>query len=310
MDILNSLVPVFLIVVLGGVLRRTGFLSAELVQGCNRLCYWVGLPALLFNEIARSHSGFGAHAAAIAVLTLAILLAAALGYGAARLLHTPRGTTATVVQASFRGNLAFVGLPVIWLYAASTGQASGDAPALLLGVGTLVANTVAVIVLLLGNQSRLDARALRIIGRQLVSNPLIIACVAGALWVMSRQTLPTAAESTLRAVGQIASPLALLGIGATLQATRLGRKGRSTVWVASLVKTLPVPLVAYALVMLANLTPWESRAILVYMACPTAAASYLLVEQIGGDRVVAAGAVVLSTLLSFLSLALVLWLPV
>lgn len=307
MEILNSLLPVFLVVLLGGVLRRTGFLTADLVRGTNRLCYWVALPALLFYEIARSPSSFSEHGTAAAVMVLAIVVALGLGYVAARLLGQPPATTATLVQASFRGNLAFIGLPVL-IYAGGTGEAQGTVSALLLGVGTLAANALAVVVLLLGKQSKLDRGALRIIGRQILTNPLIVACAAAALWAATGAPLPLSAGSTLKAVGQMASPLALLAIGATLASTRLGHQGLRTVWVASLVKVLPVPMAAYALARLAGLAPWETRAVVVYMACPTAAASYLLVEQIGGDRVVAAGAVVLSTVLSFFSLALALML--
>jgi predicted permease len=302
MEILNSLVPVFLVVLLGGVLRRTGFLTADLVRGTNRLCYWVALPALLFYEIARSPSSFTEHGKAATVMVLAIVVALGLGYVAARLLRQSPGTTATLVQASFRGNLAFIGLPIL-INAGGTGEARGAVSALLLGVGTLAANALAVVVLLLGQQSKFDRGALRLIGRQLATNPLIVACAAGALWSAAGAPLPVAVGSTLKALGQTASPLALLAIGATLQSTRLGRQGLRTVWVASLVKVLPVPLAAYVLARLAGLTPWETRAVVVYMACPAAAASYLLVEQIGGDRVVAAGAVVLSTVLSLVSLA-------
>ena len=52
MHIINTLLPVFLIIALGALLRKTKFVSAEFVAGLNRLVYWVALPCLLFYKLA------------------------------------------------------------------------------------------------------------------------------------------------------------------------------------------------------------------------------------------------------------------
>ena len=52
MHVLDTLAPVFAVIALGAALRRTGFVSDELLRGLNRVVYWVALPALLFGKIA------------------------------------------------------------------------------------------------------------------------------------------------------------------------------------------------------------------------------------------------------------------
>ncbi|MFA7485368.1 MAG: AEC family transporter, partial [Phycisphaerae bacterium] len=52
MEVINILLPVFIIIALGTILRRTNFMSQEVALGLNRLVFWVGLPSLLFYEVA------------------------------------------------------------------------------------------------------------------------------------------------------------------------------------------------------------------------------------------------------------------
>lgn len=54
MAALFTIAPVFLLIVPGAVLRRTGAFSEAFFRECSRLAYWVGLPCVLFSSIATS----------------------------------------------------------------------------------------------------------------------------------------------------------------------------------------------------------------------------------------------------------------
>ena len=136
-----------------------------------------------------------------------------------------------------------------------------------------------------------------------VTNPLTLACILGGLAAAFLPPLPGPILRTTSSLGQMALPLALLGIGASL--TREGlRRGGVSATVASVIKVAVGP----ALVLL--LLPWiplstEARLVaLVMAACPTAVASYVFSEQMGGDEDIAAGSVVVSTVMAALSLPL------
>ena len=96
------------------VLRRFRFLDGGFIDGANSLVYYILLPALLFHEIGatdfrQAFSGplvVGGYAATLATFLLAVLASRALGIGPSE--------TRPFVQGSFRANLAYVGLPIVF----------------------------------------------------------------------------------------------------------------------------------------------------------------------------------------------------
>ena len=47
MYIINSIAPIFLLIALGKILRKTSFFPEDFFKGLNRLVFWFALPALL-----------------------------------------------------------------------------------------------------------------------------------------------------------------------------------------------------------------------------------------------------------------------
>ncbi len=127
MFVFNTLAPVFLLIALGAALLRAGFLTPELSKGINRLAYWVALPALLFQSTASAGpmSGGGR---LVLVMSGALLLVTLLALGLARGLRLPAVAAGTFVHVSMRGNVTFVGVPVVFYVLEAT--AGADAPAL------------------------------------------------------------------------------------------------------------------------------------------------------------------------------------
>jgi predicted permease len=68
-----------------------------------------------------------------------------------------------------------------------------------------------------------------------------------------------------------------------------------------------LPFLVFLLTRLAGLEPADQRTALVLASCPTAAAAFVMARQMGGDEALASGSIALSTLLSFISLSIALW---
>lgn len=310
MYILNVLAPVFAVIALGVVLRRIGFVGDDVLAGMNRLAYWVGLPCLLLHKIAAASF---VEAASFDVLWLVLIgmgASLAVGGAVARALRVRRAQAGAFLQAVFRGNLAFVGLAVVLSAFAALPGAEADVQAraeravvLTLGPIVPVYNIVAVLVLLGCNHS-LGARTLRTMGLQVATNPLLVASAAGVAVSLSGWSFPPAVQRTLQTVGQLALPLALLCIGGRIASARLGERGGLAV-LAAVIKVTVGPAVGYVAARWMGIGPVETAAALILLACPTAVASYVLSEQLGADSALSAGAVVVSTILSVVSLAVV-----
>lgn len=114
MQILNVLAPVFLLIAIGAGLQRSRFVSDNFLKEANRVTYYLGLPALLFSQLAGSFHDVGGAKLLLGTVLAATGLVLLTGYLAAWLLRVPAAAAGTFVQGGFRGNLAFVGLPIIY----------------------------------------------------------------------------------------------------------------------------------------------------------------------------------------------------
>lgn len=299
-DLLTTLAPVFLIILLGASLYRLGLFPAEASRWSSRLTYVVALPALLFIDMAKAQIALVDSFDLVAVLLLASLVSVIAGYACGWVLGLPPGSTGALAHTGFRGNLAFIGLPVI-SYSSSGSEAT-------LAVFALAAMipfyNVGAVAMLLGDQNSVNRGHPRSALVRLSVNPLILACCAGFAVAWLGLQVPKALMRTLEPLAGMALPLALLSIGATLNFQLLQRAFAPSL-LASLIKIGLTPAAGFSLGYLIGLSREEMFVALIMLACPTASASLILASEMESDTQLTANAIVLSTLLSTIPLALV-----
>jgi predicted permease len=312
--VVNTLAPVFLIIILGVFLQRIGFLNPQLSRESNRLVYWVGLPCLLFNETANVSLASGSALRVSVVLGFGCFGCIILAYLIARLLRVSGPSEGAFVQAAFRGNLAYIGLPVV-SYALSQAPSTSAVASLsgeqlqslaVLSFAPLVPlyNAMAVLVLVTGSHRSQSNPWLTSL-RSVATNPLLLACLFGLSWTLIRLPLPMWLSNTCQAVGQMSLPLALLNIGVSLATTKI--RGQVTLSIlATLLKVAGAPILGLLIANWMGLSTAERTIALLYLACPTAIASYIMAEQLGGDETLTGSTIVLSTLFSAVVLAIIL----
>ncbi|MDX1682693.1 MAG: AEC family transporter, partial [Phycisphaeraceae bacterium] len=96
-------------------------------------------------------------------------------------------------------------------------------------------------------------------------------------------------------------------LGGALVALTVGHRWGTSI-LAGLVKVAATPLIAWAAARALGMDPAMQQIAVIYAACPTAVASYVLVNQIGGDEELAAASVMVSTLMAAGSLGAVIYL--
>ena len=305
--VLNTLAPVFLLIAIGAWLQRSGFVSAGFLKEANRLTYWLGLPALVFSELADSFHHAGGAKWMLLATVAATVLAIVVAYAAALALRVPGTAMGTFVQGAVRGNLAYVGLPVIFAMPDTVlaGGVSARAAAIVVVGPMMVVNNVVGVVVLLLSQHRLGWAMVRPFLRQLITTPPLVATVAGIGFAMAGWTLPAAVDKAFGALGEMALPLGLLGVGGSLIVAKWSTLGRAT-WSAALLKTAVGPALGWAVAQAMGLGAVESKMVMVFMATPTSVVSYATVIELKGDESLASGSIVLSTVASIAALAVVL----
>ncbi|HEX9302113.1 MAG TPA: AEC family transporter, partial [Casimicrobiaceae bacterium] len=164
------LLPDFLLIAGGALLKRLPGFGADFWSGVERLVYFVLFPALLFRSLATSPLALG-DATSLAAVGLAFTAAGMLLSGLARpLFRLPQPTFASCFQCGFRFN-TYIALAVASRVAGAEGLA---AISLLVGVLVPVVNLAAVGMLGRGRETG--------VALELVRNPLVLACAAGIVW--------------------------------------------------------------------------------------------------------------------------------
>ncbi|MCC7300286.1 MAG: AEC family transporter [Verrucomicrobia bacterium] len=306
MYVLDSLMPIFLIIALGKLLCRTGFFSEELAKGLNRLTYWVALPALLLDKVSNASFNSGDVARLSLLLILSTIGSAIFAYLIGRILRLKPLSMGAFVQGSARSNNAFIGLPVILYSLSSLTPGVAALATVALAPAVVFYNILSVSVLLMHSENKAQSRrqAVWVFVRQLLTSPILLSCAAGLICNAYGLRFPTSIQRSLGALGDSALALALLSIGASLSFKGVGR-GLLHSLTASGIKVFIQPLIGLGLALLWNLPPIERQILLIYLACPTAVVSYVLADIFSSDKELAAHIIVVSTLLSAVSLSII-----
>ncbi|WP_394559934.1 AEC family transporter [Aquipseudomonas alcaligenes] len=294
--LLQSLWPLFALIVGGYFLRRRGFPGEAFWPAAERLNYFILFPALLFSSLASAPL----NNPALPRLALAVLLGFGAGWLALLLVRRLRGWPAARFGAYTQGILRFN----TYLGLAAIGSLHGQ-PGLVLAALLLALMVPAVNVLSVWSLSADREVSLGGLLLPILKNPLILACLAGVLVNLSGIGLPGGSDRLLGLLAAASLPLGLLCVGAALSPQELKGEQAGLTW-NCLLRLLAMPLLAYAVARALQLPAMESSVLVLFFALPTAPTAYVLTRQLGGDSHLMAGIITLQTLLAAASLPLVL----
>lgn len=295
----NVTLPIFLVMVIGWGLRQIGMLDEHFVTVANKFNFTVTLPVMLFRDIASVNIR--------EVFDLKFVLFCAVAssicfwgiWGAAKLLVKDGSIRGAFVQASFRSSAAVMGLAFI----SNIYGSSAMGPLMIIGAVPLY-NIYSVVVLTFEAHSEDGARdtgKIREACVNIVKNPIIIAIFLGLLASLIGISFPTFVDKTLNSVAQLATPLALIVIGAGFEGRRALAKIKPTLW-ASAVKLLVQPMIFLPVAAYMGYTGEKLIAILIMLASPTTPSCYIMAKSMKNDGVLTASVVVTTTLLAAFTL--------
>ncbi|TRO81153.1 AEC family transporter [Desulfuromonas acetexigens] len=301
-DILNIVLPVFLVIALGYGLKRLNLIDQAFLLQTNRLVYYVCLPLLLFYKIGAADFLANFNGALVLGSAAAIAIGFFVSYAYAALRRYPPEARGAFSQGAFRGNLAYMGLAIVFNAYGETGLTRAG---ILMGFLVPVLNFFAILALLWPHRHE-EKRGSVFWIRQILFNPLILASFAGILWSFLALPMPVVFERALDISTRMTLPLALIAIGGGFSLERLkGDLVRAAF--ATGIKLVWLPLLA-TLILIALGVGGQDLAIGILMAgTPAATATYIMAHQLKGDAELAGSIVMMSTLLSALTYTLALF---
>lgn len=289
--ITSTLVPVLILLLMGWVFFRIRWLNEAFIESGSKLVFNVALPALLFLSISQSDFS---NAANITLITIGISGSVLMCAVLMLLVHftvTPQNARGVVVQGGFRANMGIIGLA----YCANTyGQEGLAAASVYMGCITILYNIMSVFVL---NFYQVGFTAPMNQIKGIARNPLIISIVAALPFSYFQWSLPEVALKTGEYFAQLTLPLALICTGASLQ-FRSFSSDWYNIALATVSKCIVYPALLVSIAYFTGFRGMELGIVLLLSIAPTAAASYVMVRNLGGDHRLAASIIALSTLVS------------
>jgi malate permease and related proteins len=297
LDVVNTIVPVFLVILLGYFLHAKELLPAPIVGPLNRLVFYLAIPAMIFREISRV--SFSAYfSASMLVGTLApILMVFLLGLVVLRLLKIPAPFAGTFLQSSQHGNLGYIGLAVAYYLLGADGL---TAASILAGFMMLLQNFLSVLGLEIFYQGPERKHKTWFLIKKVVGNPVVLSALAGILFSVLRIPLPIIADRGLKIISDMSLPLALLIIGGSLSFGLIRSHLKLAVG-AGILKLLFLPALGLLLCEGLRVPTAQFLPGLILLGSPTATVTYVMASEMQGSTDLASAAVTMNTLASCLT---------
>ncbi|MCK5878923.1 MAG: AEC family transporter [Holophagae bacterium] len=296
-QILTSIVPIFAVIFLGAGLRRFGLIDDSFVKTANRLIFYICLPVLLFHKISTASLSQTVQWLPIGIMLAAILTVSILAFLLAKALQWPLKIGGTLAVNSFRGNFAYMALPVCYYTLGNQGLVIGS---VFMAVLVPFVNTLAVFSFTIGGAKRFRFRPIL---TSTLLNPLFLACVLGLTASLIHLRLPAPADKTLAIISQVTLPLALFSIGGGIRFRAMGWF-HPRLWVGTAFKLLILPFLGYlALKLTATPILLPQQVMIVMLASPSALVNYVMADQMSGDPELSTGIIILTTIGSIFTFA-------
>lgn len=288
---LNATIPVFLLMVLGLVLRKLGWIDEVFASRMNKFVFRIPLPVLLFQDLA-TVDFYEMWDGKFVFFCFAITFLEILLAGLFSLLLKDRSTRGEFIQAAYRSSAALLGIAFIQNIYGS----AGIAPLMIIGSVPLY-NIMAVVVLAFFSPQKknLDAGTFKKTLKGIITNPIIIGILAGMVWSLLKLPLPQIAEKTVSSIGATATPLGLMAMGASFNFRKaLGQKKPAVA--ASFLKLAGFCALFVPLAILLGFRQEKLVAILIMLGSATTVSCYVMAKNMDHEGTLTSSVVMLTTL--------------
>jgi len=294
----NVVFPIFLIMMLGVILKRKNMLDEKSLNVMNSLIFRLFMPTLLFFNIYNmgdlSTLSFD-NLKLLVYAFISILIVLFLAW----LIYMPnvkdRKKLSVLIQGVYRGNFVLFGLAIAdSLY----GKESLGTVSLLTAIVIPTFNVIAVI--LLEYYSGNEVNKIKLI-KQVFKNPLIIATLTAIVFLVLKINIPKPVYKAIGDISKIATPLAFLVLGAGLKFGNILKNLKYLISV-NILRLIGNPLITVGLGKLLGFQGIELVALLSMSACPTAVVSYTMAKEMNADGDLAGEIVATTSMLSIFTI--------
>ena len=311
----NAVLPIFLMIVLGFGAKSLGVINQDFVNQATRFVFRISLPVLIYRKVSAIDLSESFEVSQVHLMVfcfIGIIVGYFIAKGLARfVVKDPMSkngyVTGTFILGCSRSNYVIIGYPVLL-------NLFGDAVVVNMALVTLMVipifNVLAIIALTPPDKHNGIAK-FKEISLNIIKNPLIIALVFGFITAELELTFPRAIDGFLAMVAGLATPLALVAIGAFFHFDGF-RETISLAGAVTFIKLLLLPAIMTTAAYLIGLEPMNIILVGVLFGGPTSVSSFAMSSELGGDPVLAGNIIILTSGLCAFSYMLVItvWLSI
>lgn len=298
---LNATIPVFLMMVFGGAVRKVGLIDDHTTKKINQFVFKALLPALLFMDLSTADFKTVWDTKFVIFCFIATLCSISIAF-LFSLLHKNKSERGEIIQSSYRSSAAILGIAFV-------NNIYGEATmAALMIVGTVpLYNIIAVLVLSLTSPEKDKNSSLKkLLAKTLkdvASNPIILGIIVGITWSLLDIPQPIILQKSVSYLGNMATPLSLIALGASFRLGDAKDKLPLSLGIAAIKLLLFCTLFLPAAITL-GFRGEKLIAILVMLGSATTGSCFVMAKNFGHKGSVTACAVMLTTLLSAFTLTM------
>lgn len=296
---INATLPIFLLIILGKVLKTTKIINDEFTKTADRYVFRIALPALLFSDLTENNVGSAFDGKYVLFCFSVTIFSIAVLWGLTEKFMKNEEQKGAFIQGSYRSSAAILGLAFINNMYDSVGMA----PLMIIGCVPLY-NIFAVIILTLKGDNGGKKPNMKETFINVMKNPILLSILIALPFALLNLHFPSFVNKAIGSVANTATPLALISIGASFEGKKALKKMKPTL-LASFIKLILLAGLFLPLAVLFGYRNQELMALLVMLGSPTTVSSYIMAKNTGNDGILTSSIIVLTTLLS--SLTLTLW---
>jgi predicted permease len=299
---LNATIPIFFVIIIGYILKQIGMLNDNFINIANKFNFKISLPILLFTDIASTNIIKNFDGKYILFCAVVTSICFSTIWFLSKKVIKDTSMVGAFVQASFRGSAAILGIAFI----KNIYGDSGMAPLMIIGAVPLY-NIYSVIVLTLeGGENKNAKDNIKKACINIVKNPIIIGIILGMISSFLNINFPQILDKTLQNFAVMASPLALITIGAGFEGKSALAKIKPTL-AASVIKLIVQGALFLPLAVFLGFRDQKLIALVIMLGSPTTVSCYIMAKNMNNDDVLTSSIVVVTTLLSAFTLILLIF---
>ena len=307
---LNATLPIFLTMVVGYILKQFHMLDEHFVKVLNKFNFNITLPALVFLDLYKSDFREVWDTKYVLFCFLITVFCAVAITILTYFLLKDKTILGEFVQGCYRSSSAVLGIAFI----SNIYGEVHTTPLMIIGTVPFY-NAFAVLILSFTSpelmeqdkKSKVDLTQFKKSLKGIATNPIILGILAGMTFSICRIPLPQIVVKTTNNLGCLATPLALIALGASFEGRKALAKIKPTI-LCTMVKLLVLPAIFLPIAIQMGFRDEKLVGILIMLGAPTTVSSFIMAKNMNHEGVLTSSVIVSTTFLSSVTITFFLFL--